>query len=777
VLSLIYASLGLLLPWLLVAWLRDSALPLFYVLLAFLGAGTGLSVLSGFSGKKTLSATQTFMLAPSVGLIVLCAASFLFASFDITAVVLLPAILVTAGLGWKIQWKHLSSISLSRVSVLKWFLISTAFTVCFALPMVWLDGCPRPGNIYSWIHVDSVFWHSISAVCKAVQPPVVPGFSSGTLNYHYGPPALAGLVSRFAALELSDSILLLRLYGLFSLMLSTVVLGRAYAERIGFYPNAGILAGLGLFFAGTPISLFRALADTVPSVVLFSAAGVVACVFCLLFFLNRGNGWWKTGLILAFAIGLYAAAVLYFPSLSCLMPPLRGFENCLKHFYYGYSILWGLQGLIVIFCILTLTLGTKKRVVPWLLLCVVAALSFPSNIFAGVIAFGTVCGTFLLYKTANKSWRDYVYFLGAAIVSFVLVWRIGVFKTNVAEIGVDGGSGAIMETAIWLGWCWLVSGLLFVPMGRFRLQKFRELWVLPYLILCLICIVFAVWQGNTATLSGGSEALYFLYFCSHIFVAVAFVEYGRLLYGWRKRKPDLIQEEIDVMAKGAILVSLYMGIFLSGLLVLTMRSNGMGFSQRLFELGFVLFILLFCISIRRAKVEKFIPSAFIPLLTILFMGICLWSGGIRTYPLWSGRYCNTLNLTTQKALANIRDQLPSDALVAVNFHQDGHSYKYSACLERRILLEGWEYSVTYTKEELKNLRKDNRMIYSTSEGTVLEGVILKYGIHCIICKDGTDIGLRANPGWLIPMTNVQPLNAYMIDSEKLNRSILETEHE
>ena len=68
-------------------------------------------------------------------------------------------------------------------------------------------------------------------------------------------------------------------------------------------------------------------------------------------------------------------------------------------------------------------------------------------------------------------------------------------------------------------------------------------------------------------------------------------------------------------------------------------------------------------------------------------------------------------------------------------------------------------------------------MFSTSQGDVLGRYIAKYGIDCMICKDGTDIGLTRQPDWLISMTNVHPLNAYLIDSEKLNPSTVGAEYE
>jgi hypothetical protein len=108
----------------------------------------------------------------------------------------------------------------------------------------------------------------------------------------------------------------------------------------------------------------------------------------------------------------------------------------------------------------------------------------------------------------------------------------------------------------------------------------------------------------------------------------------------------------------------------------------------------------------------------------------------------------------------------ADALLALRAFRPttrgGRSYSYSTLLERRVLLEGWDYG-----EKLRpifpEVRMENDTLFSTRNAEEAFRIVRKYGIKFIVARPGTDLACANDArSWLVPVPGVAPMKAYEV---------------
>jgi len=132
---------------------------------------------------------------------------------------------------------------------------------------------------------------------------------------------------------------------------------------------------------------------------------------------------------------------------------------------------------------------------------------------------------------------------------------------------------------------------------------------------------------------------------------------------------------------------------------------------------------------------------------------------VRPVYLSAGEYKGLLAL---KAIAQPQDVVATNRHDMAGVTQPGRSYAYFPILERRIVLEGYDFGEK-NAAQFREVARDNALLFSTSDAGRARQIVDAYGIDFLVCRPGTNLQLASRlPPWLQRLDNTGSLVIYEV---------------
>jgi hypothetical protein len=567
--------------------------------------------------------------------------------------------------------------------------LSTIVCIVYFTPSVISDAVHLPDGGYQWLYVDTQYFMAIAASVKSGLGSVrLPGMSSGQLDYHFGPYALAGGWSALTGLELADSVArVARGSAQLSLVLSTVGLGHVIGHNWEAGRIAGIFGGFGLFFYGSMGALFA----------------------------EQSNS----------SSEIEQAVLFEIPYMG--LPISDG--GPFTHIMLGHSVLHGLIGITAVLGVVLYELYGEKRPFerprPYLLLPI-STLLVAVNSVAGIGAAGIVFSLVLLFsKEKTKPVVGVAISFGLLVLFLWIMGYIGGGRSSRLEID------PYFQNVWWFSvFTWFFVGLGIRTISLSLLEKWRTD---PASAMILVATVgFALFTLLINDQHWGNDRYGFSFLQSIYSIS------GFALLGVAMEKARSGASPWSWLTKRIARTGLW-----SGLLFLVISLVGLlGFAMAWKRLDKVLVGSLAVIMASFLLLHM--PRGYRPQVIGSVVGICVLVGSFAWVPTFLNFGFDELNVRVDlrssevAALRKIREESGERDVIATNHHsiesipsRPERSYGYRALSERPVLLEGWQYGEKF-HNRYAEIKKDNESIFNSKSCVEVNNVLKKYNVKYII---------------------------------------------
>jgi hypothetical protein len=686
-------------------------------------------VLAFAAGYSIISVTlpapaqlQTIVLAPAAGILVFSTLTAFWVRLGLPLIGAPALWLVLAAGGVLPLWRDRGSWAKSTVAHgLTLTLLSALICAVYFLPTARTDMVQRRDGSFSWRFVDTQHFQSIAASIKnSGSPPKTPGTFTAELLYHFGPYAPAAAISKLDGLNLGDAVArVTRGASLWSLVLSCYGLGTLLSLKATGSTFGGILSVAGLFFYGSPLSLFT---DAQTS------------------------------------SGHVARATLFNIPYVHVFAEGSTFDQLLV----GHSLLHGLVAITVVLC-LCMAERRRESALTWrgAGLLALPALVVPMQSVAALYCLG-VAGILLFWGRlrATRSWLSIILMAGL----FLGAWHLMGYGH-----APDAAHATIKDHAIsqwWMLALWVTIGLGFRIVGfRWMSESLKD----PLSVLVLISVLGLLAFSLLMNLRDANER-YGIYFLQALLGMLAFPYVTAGCWHGAKRS-EMIATWLRLAAKCMIFVCAS-GVLIAGVAVATRHHSGTSHFGLKLVVSFLVLSLLAGISVRMKHSYRFAAVVSAVLMGALMVGFLAWVPVWIRYGFGAVKTGITYTPGEVRGLRRLGELMAQDERFATNKHaldveslagSNERSYGYSALSERPVLLEGYKDRGENLLPWFNMLLHDNDLLFSTTDPETLRCIARAYHIRWLVACPGTDISLpRPLPEWLIEQQNCGDLKIYRI---------------
>jgi hypothetical protein len=592
--------------------------------------------------------------------------------------------------------------------------ISVILALTFFRPSLKVNGVLHEDGRYSWIDVDTTYTMGVAVSIEMSSPPFRPGmFKADLSSYHFGSYAIAGFLSAATGLQIADSLRALHGLGLIVLFLAAIACSQNIAKVFGDRELAASFGILGLFFCLGTIELSTAIIES-----------------------------------LAFT-----------KEITYLIPPEISDPNT---FYTAHSNLWSLIGLISVLGLLVgewesrLEINTKLWV-----LGLIAAHIVPLNFYAGLGSCGILAGVCVISNM--KQIKAWIY---AGVIFIIMLTFFAFMGTFSSPTRSTFTLDSLFFKNFFDLYLWIYFGLG-ISLYAFRYVKQRSINPLS-LSLILSCIGYMMIFILVKPV-GSSDNRYGLVILLRLLSMMTYIAVSyplrRLIRGDSK---VLYQETVYFFIILKKLSLLFAGILFISSLILVLRNspNGIMFFFYVLIPIFTAFLSMILLALFN-KSQWFQIITYASLLLLFFLGQQLSYLGFMQYGVDESEetiYLSSGEYQGLKALKGISDE---NDIIATNKHDiperpgSKKSYVYFPVLERRILLEGynfWEDSETI----FPTIKHHNDLLFSTTDPEIMKNIIDKYGIDFLVYRPETSLNVSEIPTWLKELKDMGSITVYEV---------------
>jgi len=709
-----------LLPWIAVA-IFAAGWPVALILAAF-------AAVAFFAGYAVVSAilpatarTPAIALAPSAGILALSALTAFWVRLSLPLLWVSAVWFALTAAGALALWRERSRPEKATADYGIWLVVLSAL-ICalYFFPGAFNDAVQRPDGSFNWFGVDTQLYHSMVASIKNSDgPPKMVGTSTAELCYHFGPYSLAAAISLFTGIETGDALArVTRGVEQWSLILSCFALGTILSLRATGRTFGGIMSVAGLFFYGSVLSLYQAVA---------ASGRAIAWPFL---FQNAGG-----------------------------QVPSNG--GPFSHLFLGLSMLHGMEGVTAIIglCILqrkAQATHSWRNVIALMLPAFMVTIHPVGALYClGVVAVLLFWGDL----AAARSWISMAVILALFLASFKLMGY------GHAPLAAKAGIRLGNLPANW----WAFAMWFSVALG-IRLISFE--WVTkplqdPLAMLVVVSFVGLLsfsWLGDLYY----DTQHYGVYFLQAVLSIFAF---SRLASDfWRGEKRERwVADWLRLVTKGLLLFTAA-GVSIAILGYAVHRVSGIAyFRMRILScLLYLLLSILLLTIMNRSRRFAAVGSAIV--LGVLLVGFLGWIPPWLRYAAGPREYNVTLTAGEVRGLHRLQTIAARGERFATNKHTPtgglgtADSYAYGTLSGRPVLLEGSADGAEVALPGFAALQRDNDLLFSTTDAETLRDTARTYGVKWLVAQPGTDIALLGpRPAWLLEQHDCGDLKIYRID--------------
>ena len=740
---LLLVSAGCVLPWCVVLFICSGLITLInFLFLLLVLSGLGYIVLAGVDGELTVG--DRMLLSPAAGYVVACGTIALATRLGCSAGLSFWVISVVGLVGAVLYSRVFRSVQNTEVS-LGYSYVILAVLVCliYFIPGALRDAVILKDGAFNWMYVDTQYSMAVAASVKAsISSPKWPGLGIAPLEYHFGTYALSGALSAATGIELADAYArVVRGASQIILLVSTIGMSRILSRQAGDVYFAGLMGAIGLFFCGSLGSLF---ADRITPSTFITAP----IPFNLPFTSLPGEG------------------------------------GPFSHIILGHSLMNGMIGINAVLGVLLAKTGFRhaRRMGPDIS-CFLPGLLATINGVAGLGVFGVYIGTLLIL--GRKHLRAIATCLIAAVVFFVVLKVMGfVGSSSMGQMELNTeASGLLFETFVWF----------FIGLGIrvFAMKWINNSWGSAACIIVLLFITGYLFYSIGIIDYYDGHQRRGIKFLETILSVFAFVALAEPVNAYMKRK----RAELDAFwddLMGILFSSGVIFLLVASVAYTMERTRNNPDTGTLWHLKITIICSLLVVMsswLIRSLIKKNLNIAL--LVKAGMVAVFFW-GGLAWIPSWLNYGLGRMKLDIRVSkgevdgLRRLRVLSKHSDLIATN-HQLVSStplsqsdftkmiprnifYTYSALLERKVLLEGWDYGEKY-QPIFSKVKRDNDVLFNTTNPDEAHAIVQRYRINYLIARPGTDVlfadGAKA---WLRLLPYTGTLKVYEVFDDTDHRT-------
>jgi hypothetical protein len=722
-------------PWF-VTTIAVSGLALGIVFLFALSVLLGLGYLTASAVVGDLASEERWLLAPGLGYVIACGTLALAVRLGLPAGIGFWVLTFAAAIA-VIRFARRTRTAGHRPVEMGLLYVGLFTLVCliYFLPGAVKDAVTLSDGRFTWIYVDTQYHHAVAASIKtSLGPPKMPGLGIADLEYHFGNYALSGALSAATGIPLSDAYArLVRGAAQLCLLTSAIALGRILSRQAGGL--AGLAAVVGLFFFGSIGSLFSDYVNSSSPV-----SGAILFEIPNIFVKDDGGPF--------------------------------------SHLILGHSVMNGMIGI----CALTAIILAKSRQPDGIHTGPDISVLLPALVATihGVAGLG-VLGIYMAVLLVTGRWRPRAWTASLlSLTAFLLALKAMGFLGS-AAVGHMRLNPVFAETLL-MFFVWVFVGLNVRLYALAWITKSRQTKA------GLLVALYAIGYGLYSLViydQNDNHSIYGIKFLQCIFSLFAFAALGDHLDAWLRNENSPVRDfwrELPDFAFWTAIVFLVVACVAFGALMI---SGGLTPSER-WSLKMTVFgalavsALAWLARLLAAKPTNLSILPKFAIAVVIVLASSAWIAPWLNFGMGRMRMNIQLSKEETNALHILKDLSSPSDLFATNRHEPdalialrasklnsanirgGRSYSYSTLLERRVLLEGWEYGEKL-QPAFPEVRMDNDTLFDTRDAEEALRIVRKYGIRFIIDTPGTDLAYSHDArSWLVPVPEVAPIKAYKV---------------